>query len=347
MTNAIKTLFAVSSLALLGAASLCADTVQTKDGAKLIGKVTKIDAGNIYLDTTYAGPLVIKQKEVIAIQTDAPIAVRLATGAQLAGTLTTDAAGALVVTGPEGAITTTVTKVAAAWPTTGKDPELVALERHWAYEASVDIEGTTGNKDQLGTGASFSAKLVTPEDTLQYYTAYNRQETSGVKSADQFKAGIDYADNYAPRSSWFLRDEGGYDRIMDITFDDTAAAGVGYDFIKTSEDTLTGRVGLAYRYTGYGTVGEPAVNSAAGDFEIEHDLKHHTWEMGNKLAVVPALNNLSDVIVTQDSFFQIPLLNPKWKLRIGVANDYNGQPSPGFQRLDTTYYTRLILDWIQ
>jgi hypothetical protein len=346
MTKVFSNLLVRLSLALAGAATVCADTVQTTDGAKLVGKVTKIDVGNIYLDTTYAGPLVIKQKEVFAIQTDGPIDIRLTSGSQLSGTVTTDAAGAVVITNGDGAITTTVAHVAAGWPTTGKDPELVALERHWIYEASVDIEGTTGNKDQLGTGASLSAKLVTPEDTLQYYGAYNRQETSGVKSADQFKAGIDFADNYTPRASWFLRDEGGYDRIMDITFYDTAAAGVGYDFIKTSQDILTGRVGLAYRYAGYGTAGVAAVNSAAGDFEIEHDLKKNTWELGNKLTVVPALNNLSDVIVTQDSFYQIPLLNPKWKLRLGVSNDYNGQPSPGFKRLDTTYYTRLILDWV-
>ena len=41
----------------------------------------------------------------------------------------------------------------------------------------------------LGTSYEFRAKLVGPLDTFQYYTAYNRQETDGAVSADQFKAG--------------------------------------------------------------------------------------------------------------------------------------------------------------
>jgi len=36
------------------------------------------------------------------------------------------------------------------WPTGGMDPEIATLQRHWTYEASVDVEGTSGNKDQLG-----------------------------------------------------------------------------------------------------------------------------------------------------------------------------------------------------
>jgi hypothetical protein len=327
------------------AGRLAADTVETKNGAKLVGKVTKIDAGAVTLDTNYAGTLTIKQSEVTALTTDGPIDVRLSSGTRLEGTISANPAGELVVAGADGSITTSVDKIAAVWPTGAKDPELVALERHWSYEATVDMNGTTGNKDQLGTGASFRAKLVTPADTLQYFAAYNRQVTSGVESANQFKGGIDYADDFTLRSSWFLRDEAGYDRIMDINFYDTAAAGYGYDLIKNTQDTLTARIGVAYRYTGYENSIQPTVSSAAGDFEIQHDFKTKLWEVSNALTVVPALNNLSDLIVTQDSFFQIPLLNPNWKLRIGLANDYNGEPGPGVKRLDTTYYTRLILDW--
>jgi hypothetical protein len=345
MKNSCKLIAVLLGFALAGAAHLAADTVETRDGAKLVGKITKIDDGSVYLDTAYAGSLKIKQSEVTTIRTDNPLSVRLASGTRLEGTLSADAAGALVVTGSDGSITTSVGKVAAVWPAGAKDPALVALERHWTYEATVDINGTTGNKDQLGTGAGFRAKLAGPDDALQYYTAYNRQETGGVESADQFKAGIDYADNFSDRSSWFVRDEGGFDRIMDVDFYDTAAFGYGYDLVKNSEDTLTARLGVAYRYTGYRDPLEPTVSSAAGDLEIVHDFKTKLWEIGNNLTVVPALNNLSDLLITQDSFFQIPLLNPNWKLRIGVANEYNGAPSPGFRRLDTSYYTRLILDW--
>jgi hypothetical protein len=41
----------------------------------------------------------------------------------------------------------------------------------------------------------------------------------------------------------------------------------------------------------------------------------------------------------------MPITASLWKLRIGVSNDYNSEPGPGVKGLDTTYFTRLILNW--
>jgi hypothetical protein len=132
---------------------------------------------------------------------------------------------------------------------------------------------------------------------------------------------------------------------MDIRFYDTAAAGAGYNILNSKTDLLTGRVGLAYRYEGYDSPKTPTVSSAAADFEIANDLKLKDSELVTHLTAVPAFSDLSNIIVTQDTYYQIPMVNPAWKLRMGVSNDYNSKPTIGFKRLDTTYYTRLILDW--
>lgn len=331
--------------AALWGAGACADVIQTKDGARIVGKITKIDAGELYVTTSYAGDIIVKQSEVTAVATDGLLAVRLQSGTRMNGRIATAQDGNLQITGADGVVTTSVDKVAAGWATNGEDPEILALQRHWKYEATVDINGTTGNSNQLGAQGSFSAKLVTAQDELDFYTAYNRQVTNDVKSADQFKAGVDYASHFDPQSSWYVKDEGGFDRIMNVRFYDTAAAGVGYDVVKTALDTLTFRAGLGYRYDGYNNPLTPTVNSAAADFEIEHDLKVANWELHNVLTFVPAFQNFSDDIATQDSYFQIPMANPNWKLRTGVSNEYNSDPGKGINKLDTTYYTRLILDW--
>jgi hypothetical protein len=330
--------------ALAVAPRLSADVVETRNGARIVGKITKIDAGVVYVSTDFAGDLAVKQAEVVALTTDHPVAVRLASGTRMDGPLATSN-GTLQIAGQDGTITTTVAKVAASWPAGSKDPEVVALERHWKYEATVDINGTSGNHNQLGTDVGFNASLSGLHDALKFYADYNRQKTDGVKSADRFKAGTDYSDNFEDGNSWFVRDEGGFDRIMDERFFDTAAAGYGYDLVKTKADKLTARLGLAYRYVGYESPATPAISSAAGDVEIAHDLKLFKWEIGNKLSYVPAFDNFRNYTVTQDSFFQIPLAVATWKLRLGVANNYESIPPPRIQRLDTSYYTRLILDW--
>jgi putative salt-induced outer membrane protein YdiY len=324
---------------------LRADVVELSDGSRLIGNVTKIDSGTVYLTTKYAGDLKIDQKLVTALSTEKPVAVRLKSGTQMEGKITADGA-TLQVVGADATITTSVATVAASWPAGTIDPDVLAKEHKWTFEAGVDIEGKSGNDNQLGTAGSFRAKLTGPEDVLQLYTAYNRQVTDGSKSADQFKAGIDYADNFTDRVSWYSRDEGGYDRVMNIDFYNIAAAGFGYDFVKGKLETLTGRAGLSYRYDEYTPApGVSNLSSAGGDFELDNTTNFKTSKLVNSLAYVPAFQDFQNYVVNQDSYYEIPTANPKWKLRLGVSNVYDSKPVSGTKRLDTTYYTRLLLDW--
>ena len=343
MLKYLRTLTVIASAATF-AALASADVVETKNGARIVGKVTKIDDGKVYVATDFAGDLAIKQSEVTGITTDAPVVVRLATGTTLEGALSTDG-GDLKISGADGQLSTKVDKVAATWAHGGVDPRIVALERHWSYEASVDIVGKTGNSEQLGTTAGFRATLKTPEDTLQFYTAYDRQVTNGTKSSDQFKAGVDYQDNFAGKLSWYARDEVGFDRVKDIDLYNTAAAGFGYDFIKEPKHVLTGRAGLSFRYEAYGNPAHTDLKSMGLDFGLNHEWEFGTSKIVNRLSYVPSFQDFGNYRFTHESFYEIPMANPAWKLRMGVSNDYNSKPGPGVESLDTGYFTRLVLNW--
>jgi len=330
--------------ALLSAVRLAADVVETKSGARLVGKIAKIDSGSVVIDTDYAGTITIKQSEVTAITTDAPVAVRLASGTRIDGRVS-GAAGALQIAGADGTISTTVEKVAATWAAGGKDPQIVALERGWAYEAAVDVAGKSGNKSQLGTAAHVRATLAGPNDKLVFYTGYDRQVTDGQKSADQFKAGADYQSNFSGRSSWYVRDEGGFDRIKDIQFYDVAAVGYGYDFVKTPKQTVTGRLGFSFRNENYRNPLTTDVNSAGLDLGLSHSLQLADSSVVNRLTVVPSFNDFANFRLTHESFYERPFISPNWKLRVGLSNDYNSKPGKGLDKLDTAYFTRLVLNW--
>ena len=330
--------------AALLAAPLSADVVETKNGARIVGKVTKIDAGSVTVATDYAGAVTIKQSEVTAISTDAPVAVRLTSGTRIDGKVATTG-GAVQITGADGAITTSVDKVAASWAAGGKDPAVAALERGWAYEAAVDVSGKSGNKEQLGTGFSVRATLAGSQDTLQFYTAYDRQVSDGKKSADQFKAGVDYANNFSGRKSWYVRNEGGFDRVKDIDLYDVAASGLGYDLIKEPKQALTTRAGLSFRYAGYKNPGTAAVKSAGLDVGIAHRLQLGNSLLVNRLAYDTTFDDFGNFVLTHESSLELPVASGQWKIRFGVANDYNSKPGRGVERLDTTYFTRLVLNW--
>lgn len=336
---------------VLTALSASADVVTTKNGARIVGLVTKIEGGNVHMTTDFAGDIVIKQSEVTGLNTDTPINVRLASGTTLQGTVTAGEGG-IVIAGADGQLSTKVEKVAATWSAGAEDPQIVAMrkelasrERKWAYEVALDVNGKSGNKSQLGTQVSARATLKTPEDTLQFYTAYNRQETDNVKSADQFNAGVDYANNFSGRKSWYVRDEIGFDRVKDIELYNVAAAGLGYDFIKEKTHTLTGRSGISFRYEGYKNPATADVKSIGLDFGLNHEWEFNDSKIVNRLSYVPAFEDFGSFTIKHESYYEVPLSNPKWKLRVGISNDFNNQPGVGVEKLDTAYFTRLVLNW--
>ena len=327
------------------ASALLADVVETKNGARLIGTVAKIDGSHVTLDTDYAGTLTIKQSEVVSLTTEKPLFVRLAGGTVMQGTLASTGGGQIQVTGGDGTISTTVDKVAMTWSSGSEDPAITAHQRNWAYEVGLDVTGKTGNSEQLGTAVSARATLQSAQDTLQFYTALNRQESDGVKSADQFKAGVDYANNFSGKKSWYVRDEGGFDRIKDIDLYNVAAAGLGYDLLKSASQTLTGRVGLSFRYEGYGSPLVEDTRSAGLDVGFAHRIQFDRAILTTNLSYIPAFDDFANYVAYHESFFEMPISASLWKLRIGVSNDYQSETGPGVDNLDTTYFTRLILSW--
>ena len=343
LTKTLRTALILSGLAVF-ASAVSADIVETKNGARIVGKITKIEGGSVFVTTSFAGDLTIKQSEVSTLTTEAPVVVRLATGTTLSGTVSS-AEGAVKISGTDGQLSTSVDKVAASWAVGQEDPAVVALRRHWSYEAAVDITGKSGNSSQQGTAGAFRATLKAPTDTLQFYTAYDRQVTDGTKSADQFKAGIDYANNFSGKVSWYVRDEGGFDRIKDLDLYNTAAGGFGYDFVKEAKQLVTGRLGVSYRYENYGSPTHADLSSLGLDVGFNLEWEFTNSKLVDRLAFTPAFENFSNYRFTNEIFYELPLADPAWKLRLGVANDYNSKPGKGVKSMDTTYFTRLVLSW--
>ncbi len=343
-TLKIKVLGAFMSLLAAGAL-LSADTIETKSGARLVGTVKAVSGGSIVLETDYAGPITIKQSEVVKIDTEKPLVIRLAGGTTMAGTVTAGRDGKITINGKDGTISTTVDKVATTWAPGQTDPAVLQLMRRWHYEATFDISGKTGNSEQLGYGGGAKATLAGPEDTLVFYSDFSYQRTNGVKSEDRLRLGVDYSSYLSELVTWYARDEGGFDNVKDIGFYNVAAAGFGYDFIKNLPlQKLTGRGGLSYRFEDYGSASSDDVRSAGLDLGLAHHYRFQNAVMNNSVTYVPAFEDFSNFRAIHDSNLEFPL-SGAWKFRVGVNNDYTSQPSPGVEKLDTTYYGKFVLNW--
>jgi putative salt-induced outer membrane protein YdiY len=331
--------------ALCCALRLSADVVETKNGARLVGKIISIKNMVVTLTTDYAGELKIKQDQVASITTDKPVAVKLGDGTVVVGVISAPSANKQRITNPEKSVDFVLGSIRSSWAAGEEDPDVVFRRRKWSYEASVDVNGRSGTQDQLTTGYAFRAKLTGPDDTLQYYTNYLRQETEGEVSADQFKVGVDYADTITDGKTWYVRDEGGFDRVNDITLFDVAAAGFGYDFIKDKTEVFTGRAGLSYRYDEYSSPDTPSLSSAGADLELQYGLKFKTSDISDKITFVPAFQDLGNFVLSHEFAFNVPIDKSRWKLSTGVSNTYYSRPAGSTDKLNTLYFARLVLSW--
>jgi Protein of unknown function, DUF481 len=328
----------------LGAGGLRADVIETKDGTHLVGHVTKIADGKVYVATDFAGDIVVLQSHIVRLSTDKPVAVRLMSGRRYDGTLSTSQDVVQVATA-SGPVTTSVPEIAASWPAGQPDPQSIRPQYHWVYEASVNVTGKEGNHRQFGGAYGVRATLKRLKDTLILSSSYNRQTSDGAKSADQAKVGADYADNYSDRNSWYVRDTVGFDRVKDLTLYNTAAVGAGYDLVKQVHQTLTVRAGLAHRYEQYADHTAPQVSALGLDLEVNHTLQFSGSLLTTKVAVVPEFDRFSDIILTQETDYDIPLTKSNWKVRLGFANNFVSNPPAGIKQLDTTYFGSLVWDF--
>ena len=87
------------------------------------------------------------------------------------------------------------------------------------------------------------------------------------------------------------------------------------------------------------------MNAAGLDVGFSHSLQLADSSIINRLSFVPSFNDFANFRLTHESFYERPFISPTWKLRLGVSNDYNSKPGKGVDKMDTAYFTRLVLNW--
>jgi putative salt-induced outer membrane protein YdiY len=340
--------------ALAGLSSLRADVIETKDGARLVGKVTRIEGGTVTLSTKYAGEIAVQQSEVAVLETEGTVAVRLASGTRIDGRISSSGSE-LKIIGEDGVVSTQVSKIAASWQAGGEDPQVGAMRRKWTFQTAADISGKSGNTTNSTIGMSFVAALTSPQDSLKFYGSYQYATTSSAKnvtprvttkSADNAKAGVDYSSFFDATYGWFVRSELEQDRVAGVDLRSTSDFGATMRFIHNSRQSLVGRLGAGYRFEAYSDSGQANSKGAVLSTGLNHIYTFNKYaSIVTDLQYIPSVDDFADYRFVHDTALEVPISAGFWKLRVGVNNQYTSRPLRDREALDTTYYTRLILNW--
>lgn len=338
-------------LALATAAPVLADRIELTDGSVVHGRLLAAEKGLFRFETKFAGVMVIAQEHIRSFATDEAINVGLQAGTQVLGTVASAGAG-FTVTAADGQMTSAPGHVVAIWRPGEDSPELRDLKaaaekarRRWAYEASLAITGRTGGAEKFAGAAGVKATLASPDDKLVFAGAINRAQENGRETTNDWRAGVDYSALFTGAFVWYARTDLSKDQIKAIDLRSNSAVGIGRKLIKHDTHDLEVRLGLGYTYETY-TNGAPAFESAGLDVALLNEQTLGWAKMANKVTWTPAFEDFANYRLMHETTLDLPLKTGEfWKLRLGVNNDYQSQPPVGIEKLDTTYFTALLLNW--
>ena len=336
------------SIATVALTLLCgaprADVVTTSDGARLVGTVQKITPKQLELKTSYAGVLTVTMDQITEVTTQAPITTRFSDDTTVTGVTHVTPDKNVVVSGTNLQSVVPLGQLKASWlPGATPPPESGYDPRRWVYTLGVDVTGKRGNTDESNNRFSGELALVTRRDELKMYGSYEKDKTDGNTTADESILGASYTAYGAGIWGWYVRGELERDQFEDIDLRSTVAGGLSLRPLNSDTQMLKLFSGIGYRHEDYKSDVD-SDNSTTLDFGLNHRWVVKPWlTMLNNLTYEPAIDDFSNYRLTQDSALELPIGASRWLIRLGVSNDYNSDPAPGFDDLDTTYYTRVLI----
>jgi putative salt-induced outer membrane protein YdiY len=336
-----------------GASTLGAGWIETIDGSRINGTIIRIDVDHVHIQTSFAGTIKVPRRQVASLASPHSFHVRTVEGTVMTGPLHSDLAGRLRVGNGRDVERVPLRRVARVWRTNDPDPDAVAAEKatetslhKWKLRVSADLAGRTGNTQRFSTKLRTDAQREGPHDRLDLYASYDYLTISSLRRSDEIIGGVRFTNFTQGRLGWFVRAELERDSFENIRLRSTNAAGASYRFIQREGLKIEGSSGLGVRYENfYGGAGEETHPGLDLGFQAEWDVNPY-GKLKSRVNYLPVLTDFSDFLLDHDTGLEIPLDRRKiWQLRLGLSTKYNSQPDAARKRLDTEYYTRLILSW--
>lgn len=331
------------------------DQVHLVDGSVLVGTMEGIADGKVTITTDFAGKLVIETAKVRSITSEGKVHVALKDGDRLVGPISPSADGTKsVVHSSLGPIEVSQEQMTTVWRDGQPSPEMVAVEAakpKWTATVEAGLMGTEGNSDTFNGMVRAQATRKSADDLLTFYASADYAELDDVRNKHQVIGGARYEhslphkwENWGGPYFWFVRTELEYDEFEDLDLRATFAGGLGHYWIQKKHMDFTTRAGAGYRHEAFrdGQTKDDAILDLGYDFR--YDIRE--WVRFTQNTVYsPSLEEFDEYRVTIDTALTFPLgTTDKWKFKTGVRKEYNSDPQPGIDNLDSTYYANIVAE---
>ncbi len=287
------------------------DRIELADGSVVYGKLVSAEAGKFKVETAFAGTIEIAQDKIKGFTTDEAVNVGLAAGSTVQGRVEQSEAG-LKVVAADGAMSAAPAKVTAVWRVGADSPETRALkekaaklERKWAYEASVAINGRTGGSEKFAGAVGLKATLESAQDKLIFTLQAEQAEDNGVETANRQFAGADYSSFFSEKNVWYARTSVEKDTIKALDLRSSTAFGIGRKLIKKDLQDLELRAGLSYLYETYADGSK--FDSPGLDIAFIHSYQFKNGKMNNTLTYTPTFKDFNNNRLHHETTYEMPI----------------------------------------
>jgi putative salt-induced outer membrane protein YdiY len=221
------------------------------------------------------------------------------------------------------------------------------LDPVWKYEADLDVSGRSGNTNASGIAAGLRAQGEHANvSRTELSLRGNRASQDGAKSADELRGQAAHERTLAEKTFWYVRADAGYDNFRNLDLIALGSAGLGYRFLKDDKGSLDLRLGLGYRQEETSSAGLEDTSAAALDAGLSFDRDLGWGKLRIQLDLVPSLEDIADLTLRNEA--SLELLGGKdqpLSLRLGLLQDYRSEVVAGDEKLQNTYFVRLVYRW--
>jgi len=339
------------------AGTLLADQIRLQDGGLFNGKIQSISESHINIETDFAGTLTVDRSKIDGFSVDNPLFVRLEDGSVHSGPVSSPEAGTVVIAGPEDSLQKPLASIRQGWLEPEDDPKAIAARqaekqieqkaaRKWKYQTLANFSAKSGNSDERQFGAGVTVRLVGDQDELRLNGKYNSRESNGQKSSDRRKGGARYTSYFSDPWGWYVRQEFEEDRFKNLKLRSISALGFSYRQKHEKQEKMELSLGITYRHESYMDQTEESSNIGL-DLGLNHFFGGEgRFTLHNQLSIVPSVEDRANYLISHESYMDVPFADSKrWKIRFGIENDYNSQPTGNRVALDSRYYSSFVADW--
>lgn len=354
---------------LVAAASgAMADTAYLADGSRLNGQVKSMSGDALVLATGFAGEVSIARDQLSGLTTEGAVPTAMASGDREAvrfvyepgshqQTLESDSLGVVVqpVDSPFASIGRVAPDVVAANQQAADDEPVLPDANnlpppgadYWSGSFELGLSGNSGNTETKSLETTVSALRDTGDMRLSLSASVDKQSEDNEDTAEEYLGEGRYESDFTDRAFWFVQQGLEKDQFENIDLRSRTLVGPGYFLARQDKLTFKVRSGVGYQheiYTDDGNNGE-MIFSAGWDYaQIVGD-----WlKLSHEFTAYPEVTNDPGENYTLESALaaEIPLANSDlWSIRGALKHEYNNNPQPGVEDLDTSYEIGVVRDF--